>query len=410
MIEQSFEHGSVYLSYIRKSMLVSKSIKVADITFGLWRPITIYQDGTFVYMEDARTKTVYVYENGKFQTQSDTISPPGDGVFYYYGLAKYKDPSTGHDSIYPYYVQNQPHSTLDILPDINRFEIPRTLQDLGYDQTFDYIPELTDLLCDVPATYVDRFKRPITIKEGRIYPTSMNHVTTRVSDLQPSNYPIVVDLSTTDYAVVDLEPGYTEHDLAHFKTIPGYYVEDTPRGGKHLLVALQSAVFKYRYSEHLEVINNGMVTLYGINASLLNPKPEFLDVTPYQSTIRTASKPVSMDPVREDIQKYVDLLKEQNRTTASRGVAHAQNTLDTDPDPSHGEYVALFTLFKYDLQPYEQHLPKDALPWILEAYAREIIGHRDKHETQRNGVPYLVYLANEVIQYNNSKARKADNL
>lgn len=408
MIEQSFEHGSLYLSEIRKSMLVSKSVKVADIKFGYWRPIEIYMGDPFVLVKDLGDGQIYVYDNGLLQIKTETIVPEGNGFFYYYGVAQIKDSSTGVNMMYPYFIQNRPSVTLETTPDFSSFELPRTIQNLGYDRTFEYDIQLHALLGDIQATYVDRYKRPVQITDGRVFPINIDNVKTTFNDLTPSNYPVVVNLSATPYAMMDLEPGYTDDELRHFNSVQGYYVEDTPRGGKHKLVKLNTRVFKYRYSDNLEIINDSMVTLYGINASMLHRNPRAIQIEQYQPTVRTASIPVEREPVKDDVQKYVTLLNQQNLATMSQGKAYARNTLDTDPDRSHGEYVAMYTLYMQDIKPYKPSLPSAHLPWILEAYARDVIPHRDKHETQRNGVPYLVYLANEVIHFDTKRDRKVE--
>lgn len=410
MIEQSFKHGSIYLSYIRKSMLVSKSVKVSDIAFGYWRPIEVYNQGEFVYVKDLINQDIYLYSNGTLQIKTKTIQPKGEGFFYYYGVAHIKDERTGTNMTYPYYIQNKPRVTLEVSPQFDTFEVPRTIQDLGYDQEFDYDIQLRSLIGDLQASYVDRFKRPVQISDGRVFPIHIDNATTTFKDLKPSNYPIVINLANTAFAMLDLEPGYTDEDLRHFHQTPGYYIEDTPRGGKHKLVKLDTNIFKYRYSDHLEIINEGMVTIYGIAGRMHHRNPQPLDLKEYTSTVRTISAPVTQDVVSEDIAQYVSLLNEQNLATMSQGKDYARNTLNSDPDRSHGEYVALYTLYMQDIKPYASQIPHEALPWILEAYSRDVIPFRDKHETQRNDVPYLVYLSNEVIHFDTKRSRKVEQI
>lgn len=409
VIEQSVENGAVYLSYIRKSMLISESVKVSDIQFGRWRAIRIVPEDNFIYVTDVNENMTYLYESGVLQVRSESLMGPEDGAFYYYGVAKHKDKRTGTYIAYPYYIKNKPPVTLDIVPKMNLFELPRTMQDLGYNLKFEYNPLLLDLLENIPATYVDRFKRPIVFYGSSAYPVNIDNVKTTVKDLPPINYPIVVNLSNTPFAVVDLEPGYTEEDLNHFNSLKGYYLEETPRGGKHLLVHLDEPVYKYRYSDHLEIINNGMVTLYGINSKMMYANPKPIDTTPYSQTNRSVST-VVQDPVSEDVQEYVKVLEAQRIKTASSNIERILFTHQQNEDKSHADYIALYSLYMRDVYPYRASLPTEDLPWILEAYARDIIPHRDKHETRRNGVPYMVYLSDKVIQYVEEKNRKVESL
>lgn len=180
--------------------------------------------------------------------------------FYYYGQAQWKDARTGDCISDAYYVQNIPTVTCDNIPDIQTMEVPLTLQKLDYGQTFTYPEELNQLLGNLSASYTDRYKRPIQRKFGRTYPIAMEKVTTTWKDLPVSTYPKVVNLSNTFFAVLDLEPDHTQEDLEEFQKMPGFYEEETPKGGKHKLIAINSKVFKFRFSKGLELINESMVT------------------------------------------------------------------------------------------------------------------------------------------------------
>ena len=67
---------------------------------------------------------------------------------------------------------------------------------------------------------------------------------------------------------------------------------------------------------------------------------------------------------------------------------HSGNT-----DNSNREFNMLLDLYKAALMPYRHEFPEEALPWMLASYAGDIIEPREKHATQRNGLPYLVYLS-----------------
>lgn len=398
MLEQSFEHGTVYLSYVQSDSLITKSVKIPEIKFGPSRPVDIIVTNDFVYVQDRNTKIVYLYSGGHLQAKGTHIQMPDQNrFFYYYGMA-YIPTAKTENKYYPFFTQNRPPMQIEDIPNIKQFEPPRTLQNLGYRQTFTYPYEIIDLLGDIKASYVDRYKRPIRTENGRTFPISMDRVTTTFKDLAPTNYPVVVDLSKTSFAMVDLEPGYTVDDLQHFEQLDGYYVESTPRGGKHLLVPIQSDIFKFRYSEHLEIINEGMVTLYGIESEILSVHPDLIDVSVYESTIRRVTAQVK--PISDNIQRYVDALQAQSEKRASPAKTYALNRYEQESDMSYADYISLYILYMQDVQPYQKQLPKDSLPWILEAYARDVIPWRSKHDTMRNGVPYMVHLANEIIQYN----------
>lgn len=395
MIEQSVLYGQVYLSIIKNKTLISKPVSLTTLKFGPMRPITIFLEDEFVLVQNNITGDISIYKDNLLQGEKKDIRLD-QGFFYYYGVVEYTDKKTNQVSLYPYYLQNKPLVTIDTIPNTNTFELPRTLQPLDYNMKFTYPDIIYKLLSDVPATYVDTFKRPIIRNKGRIYPINIDDVKTTIKDLPPTTYPITFQLVNTSFAVVDLEPNYTTEDFAHFESIDGFYIEDTPRGGKHLLVLLDSDVTKFRYSQNLEIINESQVTLYGINAKQLNVNPKPLDVSSYKPTKTHLIVP-QVKPIDEDLSQYVKLLNQKNKKAESSTKDLAKQKVLQDDDQSHGDYMALYILYHEDIKPYEQNLPKDLLPWILEAYARDVIPWREKHETMRKNVPYLVHLANIII-------------
>ena len=325
------------------------------------------------------------------------VSEPGQKFFYYYGLALYQDPRTGESRSHLYFVQNEPPVTYEGIPDTKTIRIPPTLQKLDYIQVFTYPEPVAALLSDVPSAYVDRFKRPVIRRNGRTYPVSMEKVETKWKDLPETTYPKVVDFSRTPYAVADLEPEHTEEDLREFESLPGYYEEETPRGGKHKLLRVDTDQFKVRYSKGLEIINQSQVTLYGIHGTWLCDDPPLADLSPYRE-IGHGTHAVRAALTRPDVSEEVRLLQRKAEENVSTARVVAERQCRMDPDDSHGEYVALRTLYRCDIHPYAKQFDPERLPWITEAYSRESIPHRDKHETLRNGLPYLVYLAAIIIE------------
>lgn len=401
MLEQTMLHGPLYTSYIKGKTLISKPVTIQNVKFGPMRPITIYKEAHCVVVRDNRTQVQYLYQQGKLTPSDTPYEVTSEGFTYFYGMAQYKNQN------HTYFIQNQPIVSIPDIPDIHTFTLPQTLQDLDYEQTFTYPERLLHLLHDIQATYTDRYKRPIIQVNGRIYPIMLTKSKTKLQDLTPSTYPIVINLEHTNFAMVDLEPDHTEDDLAHFNSLQGYYQEDTPRGGKHLLVSLDSDVFKFRYSPQLEIINESAITIYGINAVWKCDDPPPLDVEPYTKILHTV-KTTSLHTIRnidgnkeqqEQIEQYADMLTQLHKKKYTGSKARAQQQYRQDPDTSHGEYMALYILWNQDVKPYQEQLPQDLLPWILQAYADDCIEWRDKHETQRNGVPYLIHLCQRIIEW-----------
>lgn len=407
MLEQSALHGRIFYSVAIGKTLASKPAAIADIKFGPMRPVQIYRISDMeMWVQDKNTGTWYHYmginESGALKLESfgDTATIKGyaseNGFFYYYGKALYKGKDQEETEQF-YFVQNEPKVSYGGTPDISAMQMPLTIQALDYGQVFSYPEKIKHMLEGIPACYVDRYKRPIKRTYGRTYPIPMGQVKTTWANLPETTYPVAIDFAKTRFAVADLEPEHSEDDLAYFNKIPGYYEEDTPRGGKHKVICIKDSTFKFRYSRGLEIINQSQVTLYGINAKWLTDSPEVLDLSGCQPVGHTSHTMAAALLARPDVEEEVALLRKKAEENLSAASMVAKKLYHADPDSSHGEFVALHTLYKQDIEPYAGQFEAGLLPWILEQYAKDVIIHRDKHETLRYGLPYLVYLAAIII-------------
>lgn len=416
MFEQSALHGILYRSEKQERSIASQTVSLNDMTFGPMRSIHIYphSDQEFlVYHLQGQTwyhyqslqqgqtpKLQQIYTNEQLPPAFQAWTCQENQFFYYYGQAQWKDPRTGACISDAYYVQNSPTVTSETIPDIQTMELPLTLQKLDYTQTFTYPEELNQLLGNLSAAYTDRYKRPIQRKRGRTYPIAMEKVTTTWKDLPASTYPKVVNLSNTFFAVLDLEPDHTEEDLDEFQKMPGFYEEETPKGGKHKLIAVNSSVFKFRFSKGLELINESMVTFYGIRGTWITKNPIVADIRAYQPIGHT-TRQITTRLERPDVTEAVQALQQKAAENMSMLDIKISEIYRTDTDNSHADFVALVTIYHSDIKPYELNFERTQLPWIMEAYAKPWIPHREKHETMRNGLPYLVYLSSIIIQERN---------
>lgn len=409
MLEQSTLHGRIFHSEFSSKTLASKPASIGDISFGPMRLIDIYRISDWEFWVQHKKTGEWYYYHGTPETQIHPLAgifsknDPKIGIkageehfSYYYGKALHKKSNMEDPLETSYFVQNEPSVNFEGIPDINFMELPLTLQALDYNRIFRYPKEIKQLLAAVPACYVDRYKRPIKRIYGRTYPISMEKVTTTWKDLPETTYPVVIDFSKTNFAVADLEPEHTAEDLKHFDSLSGYYEEETPRGGRHKVIRVEDGRFKFRYSTGLEIINQSQVTLYGINGIWLSDEPEITGVSSYQK-VGHVERECTARLERPDVSEEIALLKAKAEENISMAKMTAAKLYAADPDDSHGEFNVLNLLFHQDIKPYARHFSPDLLPWILEGYASDIISHREKHETLRNGVPYLVYLSDIII-------------
>lgn len=424
MLEQTSLNGVVYLSLELeekgKTKLVTKNAILTNIQFGPYKPIIIHQNPRtevimIEYPEENNAGYLYQREDNQWNLiqEVDAVTQPDDiTTNYLYGMAIYKDTETTYTV--PYMIQNEPNVTLDITPDINVCSMPPTMTGYPYDIEFTYKSELIDLIGHLTATYADKYKRPLNpsfIKGNKYFPTSVDNLTTTVSDIckVPKKYPVVVMLNkhadSAEFACIDLEPGYTPEELEVAESFDAYYKEDTPRGGKHYLVKpnKDNTEFKYRISKQLEVQVHCLITFYGINGQFLNSNPsetsfEQYDVVGHQSTIITTTD--APDNVSEIVDELMIAITKLGTTGKIKAI-RAYKTID---DISRADFTAIARLYNTDIKPFESDIPKDSLPWVLAEYASLVIPARLKHSTSRNGVPYLVYLANIIT----SKETKND--
>lgn len=401
MLEQSARYGRVFLSEQKGKYLVSRPADITEIQFGPMRPLCFYPvSDSRMAVEDREQGMWYLYDGADgLLSLTETRKDPPEGLsffqFYYYGLARKQE---GEEWVHHrYFVKAQPSVTWEGIPGMETIEIPLTLQRLDYDRTFAYPDRLNEALATIPACYVDRYKRPIRRISGQTFPVSMDEVPTIWRDLPPASYPKAVRFTGTPFGVLDLEPEHTKEDEQVFDNTPAFYTEQTPRGGSHKLVWMKDPGYKFRYSPGLELLGQTQATFYGINGQWIDDRPEPIDLTGWTCVGHT-KREVKTSVTRPDVSTAVDRLKQKAAEKFSLTRELTAKTYYRDPDVSHADYVALYKLYHGDIKPYASQFPAEDLPWILEAYSEGVIPHREKHETLRNGLPYLVYLASIIIE------------
>lgn len=390
MLEQTKKNGRVYNVQPGEKSVLSRPAVIPEYEFGPYRPVTIYRvDDTEMWVKDEAHGDWYHYKGDVHPLQligrEEFHEEPAPGSFYLYGVARQED------EIVPYFVQDTPYVQTRIVPDIQAMEMPFSMRALDYGRIFTYPVALKELLGNCPVAYADRYKRPIIRSQGHTYPISLAKQSFKWSELADSCYPVVADLSGTHFAVLDLEPSRTTEEDMAYESIMGYYEEDTIRGGRHKLVRLDDPTFKFRYGSGLELIANGMITFYGINGTMLSSNPEPMKTTgfaPVGHTARMMKAADMPDEVKAMLAKLEAYTGDMSLIKLKIREKHRQN-----PDNSNREFNMLLDLYRTLVSPYRDEFPEQAIPWLLAACSDGVIEPREKHETQRNGLPYLVYLS-----------------
>lgn len=395
MIEQSKLNGPLYYSNVVNDKLISKQINPSDVSFGPYREIRVYKQDSGYVVEDLLSQKAYYYEKGVRQNEVDFVD---HGKRYLAGVAQYDDNKT------QYLIQNTPDivSLQDTLP--KEFHAPVSMTGYPYDQRFTFSDDFIDLIKDLPATYVDKYKRPLNLdmfREGFYLPINIASVTSKVSDLEFNiPFPIVVNLEHSEYAVIDLEPGFTDKDLNLIKDFDLIYQEDTPRGGKHLLVRTKDKAFKFRISKNCEVVNQSMCTFYGINGKVLDTNAEYVTFSDKNYTEVGRDK-VVITKASKHVMTFVEQIKAFYKDDPY-GEQLATHEYTHETDLSLADFKALVHLYRNNVKPLVDvegsNVSPGDIPWILAEYARTVIPYREKHDSNRLGAPYLVYVATAVIK------------
>lgn len=394
MLEQTKKNGSVYETEAGEKMVKNRPADTSKWKFGPYLPVTLYRkNDNELWMKDEAHGGWFHYEGPedamKLTGRQQDYIPEGDGFFYRYGMAVSKEETT------PYFVQDMLFKGSSLVPDIRTFVMPFSLRSLSYDRTFTYPPELKELLRDQPAAYADRYKRPIIRRNGRTYPVSLTEIKTRWENLPDTHYPVVLDLSGSPFAVLDLEPEHSPEEELMFDSVMGYYEEKTMRGGRHKLVYLKDSAFKFRYGKGLELINNGMATFYGIDGEWFTGNPVPMPTEGFRP-VGGGKSPL---PPMERTKEASELLKKLDALTGSRDELYRaiKETYILDTDNSHREFCTLLDIYYQIIKPVADEFEKESLPWLLSACGEEIIEPREKHKTMRQGLPYLTYLAARIV-------------
>lgn len=400
MLEQTFKNGKIYASRIvidekGKERLITNNTVIKNIKYLTGQKVRLYikqNDPYTFYVEDKHG--VYRYQNGK-QIRKEMPSPGCYKFNFVYGKAKYQ----GH--IHEYWMKDNNNAKRD--PDLSNLTPPSIATGYYYNQKFYYPEKLIQKIGNLNADFVDRFKRPLSLSalnRGSYFPASIQRSHEKFGILAKANrhFPLVVDLnanlSDPPVAVMDLEPHFRKEDLDLAESFDYYYVEETPRGGRHYLVNVNDIDhYKWRLTDYLEVQVKTMVTLYGICGKWVNDDPKPADFSNYKEVgHHKAHAPEHVDNekakiIAEKLVKHIDPFFKDD----------ILEHYETDQDESDADYQALRSVYSRVFMSHLNNYDFKMLPWILAYYVQAIIPYREKHDEERLGVPYLVYVAGRVL-------------
>lgn len=282
-------------------------------------------------------------------------------------------------------------------------------------------------------TISDKNKRPIDMRALKDYGeirgaehTDQNSLMTlpELCDFMPTatNHAFYLDALTDGFVVLDVEPKCPEEIKRKMLSLPYLYGEVSMSGkGLHLIFLLPECIKDYPVAQkkvvfreengYYEILLNHYVTF---TRRAISPYFNISDKTNENSFINLFRKMASeqIDVHRDDIcidSMEPDAIPMQGFILDMLAHQHYRKTPgDFSNDMSKYEYAYIGFLYynlkmllKVDVIQKESHCYTDQeKAWLLYYAAQDKVPYRAKHEERRYGLPWLLYLCQEVIAKN----------
>lgn len=236
-----------------------------------------------------------------------------------------------------------------------------------------------------------------------------------------ANYAFYLDALVDNFVILDIEPKCPDDTKAKLLKMPCLYCETSMSGkGVHMIFALpkdildkypeakEKIVFKETHGWY-EILLNHYATFTGnqIPATIDTDDAEFRalfeEMAQEQKIVEKAD--VDIKPLEsidtEEAQFILKALQSQVRT-------YSKTLSDFNDDHSKYEFAVNAFLYRRIIKMInlpiikeKGHIYNDSeIAWFLYKAASDFLPPRAKHEEERNGMPWLLYLASEVIAHN----------
>lgn len=273
----------------------------------------------------------------------------------------------------------------------------------------------------------------LLITQGRISGALFNDETSLVSldelhDTLPTaaNYAFYLDALLDNFVVLDIEPKCPDPIKNQLKNMPCLYCETSMSGhGIHMVFHLpndiltqypdarQKVVFKEDHGWY-EILLNHYVTFTGniLPANIGTNDTEFRQLFTAMASQQkyTTKADIDIEQIASVETRYTAQILETLRNHAKR---YKKSKKDFNDDISRYEFAYMAYLYK-GIQSIisipiiaQEHDYNDAeQAWFMFTIASELLPSRAKHEEFRDNMPWLLYLAFEVIA-KNKKGKKS---
>ncbi len=246
--------------------------------------------------------------------------------------------------------------------------------------------------------------------------TTLDEIITNIPNV--SNHAYYLDSIVSDFVVLDVEPKCPDAIKQELLNLPYIYGEISMSGhGYHLVFPLPESIKDYPAAQtkpalkddngYYEILLNHWVTFTRKMIPLSNGTNDFTTIF---NNLASQAKAVTRNDISFDDEKpddipYMDelvsiLMKQHYNKTLSD---FPREGTQTGYDNSTYEYAHIgFISYKLsqllNVSKYKEHEYTDTeKAWIIYSVASDVIPHRAKHDEERNGLPWLMYLTQELL-------------
>lgn len=237
-----------------------------------------------------------------------------------------------------------------------------------------------------------------------------------------TNNTYFLDALVDKYVILDIEPKCPQAIKEQLLKLPYIYGETSMSGnGYHLVFPLPDCLYNYPIAMNKVVMKEE----HGYYEILLNHYVTFT-----RNTIQPATGNESFEEFFENMAKEQKETKRADIdiTIEPENIPHKDTIMSQlldigDPNACYSKSVADFhddmSKYEYGLIGFHHYKLKNLIrvlsesdgstysdndkAWILYEVAQELLEHRDKHDSARDGLPWLLYLSQEIIAKDNAR-------
>ena len=229
----------------------------------------------------------------------------------------------------------------------------------------------------------------------------------------PANHAYYLDAIEADWVMLDIEPTCPETLKQRFLTLPYIYGEISMSGrGIHLVFPMPSCIRQYPIAQKkpalkdshgfYEILMNHYVTFTRNMLPPARPSDSKAFETLFEDLCKSQTSLEKSDIEFNSEEKPEIPYEEKFLSFLQRNNFH-KTPQDFDNDMSRYEYSRAWSLCAQTKQliqayPFDQETyTPNMRVWLIYESLVNILPYREKHDSLRNGMPWLMYIAHEAV-------------